>query len=374
MKPNLGQNLDDRSGPGLAPGLFRALCAALVCCSLCLLPGRAPAAGAQDGAGNGADGGAALLHALWTPEQLAGTPGERRQGPTTPPDDSPPSPEWPRAALPPLPASESGADAATVRRVELPPDKRLVALTFDLCELADRASGYDGEVVDLLRREGTPATFFLGGRWMRSHPERTMQLMADPLFAFGNHAWTHGNMAVLDAEKRREQLLWTQAEYETLRERLAARAKAAGFSAAAVPAPAELTVFRPPYGRCSADSMAETAKLGLRTVTWDVVTAEMDKDAAAAARDVAERARSGSIILMHANGVPPHTARILADLLPLLRARGLTPVTLPELLSAGTPELSRQCYFNHPGDNLSLDKHYGDGTRHPLHAKKAPRH
>ena len=43
----------------------------------------------------------------------------------------------------------------SIRGVELPPDKKLIALTFDLCEENGYVSGYDGRIVDLLRAQGS---------------------------------------------------------------------------------------------------------------------------------------------------------------------------------------------------------------------------
>src|SRR5262245_45005515 len=48
-----------------------------------------------------------------------------------------------------------------VRRVSLPPGKKLVALTFDLCEQRFEVAGYQGGIVDILRRNGIKATFFV---------------------------------------------------------------------------------------------------------------------------------------------------------------------------------------------------------------------
>ena len=118
--------------------------------------------------------------------------------------------------------------AKSIRRVQPRSGERLVALTFDLCERADQISGYDGAVVDFLRREHVPATFFAGGKWMRTHAERAMQLMADPLFELGNHAWTHGNLRVLEGQKAENQIAWAQQEYALLRDALVRRAVAAG--------------------------------------------------------------------------------------------------------------------------------------------------
>ena len=75
------------------------------------------------------------------------------------------------------------------------------------------------------------ATFFAGGKWMRSHPEKTLQLMAEPLFEIGNHSWNHRNFRKLDKKEAEDQVLWTQAQYELLWEELQKRAS---FDATAV--------------------------------------------------------------------------------------------------------------------------------------------
>ncbi|MEG2005772.1 MAG: polysaccharide deacetylase family protein, partial [Bilophila sp.] len=116
---------------------------------------------------------------------------------------APPDRLTPRLVLPPLSEEEEG----TIRRVELANADKVVALTFDLCELVVSTSGYDAGIVDFLREKQLPATFFVGGKWMRTHAERTMQLMLDPKFELGNHAWTHGNLGIMAEPARRDQIL-----------------------------------------------------------------------------------------------------------------------------------------------------------------------
>ena len=93
---------------------------------------------------------------------------EKKSGKRHEPDRTPPATTG-APALPPLPDRLTGS----IRRVETAGAK-LVALTFDLCELSDQTAGYDGEVVDALRAAKAKATFFAGGKWMRSHPKRAM--------------------------------------------------------------------------------------------------------------------------------------------------------------------------------------------------------
>jgi len=152
---------------------------------------------------------------LWTAQELAAAPIERKAGRLAAPDLTPPARTVPLAALAPLPPERRGS----IRRVDTGGEK-LVALTFDLCELSDQRAGYDGGIVDYLRAEGVPATFFASGKWLRSHPERSLQLLGDPLYEVGSHAWTHGNFGVLPPERMREEVhalsmrALTPAEYE----------------------------------------------------------------------------------------------------------------------------------------------------------------
>jgi peptidoglycan-N-acetylglucosamine deacetylase len=44
--------------------------------------------------------------------------------------------------------------SSSIRSVALPLGKKLIALTFDLCEAAGDVSGYDGRIIDLLRAQG----------------------------------------------------------------------------------------------------------------------------------------------------------------------------------------------------------------------------
>src|SRR6185369_10560821 len=117
-------------------------------------------------------------------------------------------------------AAPEGAPGA-VRRVELPAGRKLIALTFDLCEQPGEIAGYDGAIIDYLRREGVKATFFAGGKWMRSHEARTQQLMGDPLFEIGNHSEAHRNLRLLTGAKLTAEVAGPQRAYEAIRAKLA---------------------------------------------------------------------------------------------------------------------------------------------------------
>jgi len=140
----------------------------------------------------------------------------------------------------------------SIRRVEPRDGIKVIALTFDLCESAIEKSGYDAEIVNYLRENSVKATFFAGGKWMLSHPDKTMQLVADPLFEIGNHSWSHANFRMIDSDRMDAHILWTQVQYELLWESLLERVIAKQIDPSEMnKIPRTPLVFRFPYGACS---------------------------------------------------------------------------------------------------------------------------
>lgn len=268
-----------------------------------------------------------------------------------PNDSAPPERTSPLRTLAPI-----SSDEGVIRRVRLPEGVKAVALTFDMCELDTTTTGCDMDVINFLREKRIPATLFMGGKWMRTHSRRVKQIMTDSIFELGNHNWSHGNCALLSREGLEAQILWTQAEYELLREE-------AGVS----DAPESMTLFRLPYGRNSEAALRTIAGLGLRVVQWDVAAEAGDNSRPERARRNASRVaamtKSGSILLFHANLVPKGTVNLLREVVRLLEGEGYEFVKVSELLSMGEAETVRDGYFSRPKDNYALDKKFGvDGT------------
>jgi len=318
-------------------------------------------------------GSQALLHGLWTERELAGSPADHAVSRpyAVPADSSPPEKTVPRVQFPPLSPPLQGV----IRRVAPRDEEKIVALTFDLCERASNRSGYRTEIINFLRRKRIPATFFAGGKWLRSHPQKAMQLIADPLFEIGNHSWTHANLALMDEGEIRDQILWTQAQYEILRDRLAARAGAAGLGGEMSRVPEAMRLFRLPYGRNRAATLKSLNPLGLPVIQWDVLGEPNDLTwpAAKIAAQVLSRVRPGSIILMHANAVPKKTQEVLPLVAAALLRDGWRFVTVSQLLESGPAETVVEGFFAKPGDNLIYDRGFpGKGTLHPIPKKAKP--
>jgi peptidoglycan/xylan/chitin deacetylase (PgdA/CDA1 family) len=282
----------------------------------------------------------------WTPAALAGTEAELKHVHSRRSLDLGPLKQATLPPATPIPPKLRGS----VRSVTLPPDQKLIALTFDLCEESGYVSGYDGRIVDLLRAQGIKATFFASGKWMETHEERTAQLLADPNFEIGSHGLRHLDMAKLSGDTLKDEIVLTEAAYVRARKSLLARQCGAPAEADRQ-LPERTSLLRFPYGSCNAASLAAAADHGQLAIQWDLVTGDPDprRSAKAIAETILTKVHPGAIIVAHANGRGRHTAEALALAIPKLKEEGYDFVTVSELLAAGKPVIAANCYLNRPG-------------------------
>ena len=298
-----------------------------------------------------------LLHSLWFEKQLAGSDSDLARMTLPEPDLLPPLRTQPLRTFPPVPASLQ----QIITHVNPEGGRKVMALTFDLCERAPHLAGYQKDIVNYLRSHNIKATFFAGGKWMRSHPDKAMQLMADPLFEVGNHAWTHGNFALMDETEVREQIDWTQAQYELLYEELGMRAKKTGMGREMDKVQPSLRVMRLPYGRNNEHTADILAAMGLPMIQWSTEGEqdELERTVDELVKWNLKKLKPGTIILMHANAVPKKTHKLVPQLVPELIKQGYEFVTVSELLKTGPVVTVTDGYFDKPGDNLYVDPLFG---------------
>jgi len=188
-----------------------------------------------------------------------------------------------------------------------------VAITFD--------DGPNGEttlaIARILEDHGARGTFFEVGKAVVKQPEVSRTLLAAG-HVVGNHSYYHDAWRYLDPR------------YPELDRTQTAIASNAGVCPA---------LFRPPHGTHTPLMSAVVEDHGMRLITWDVSARDwVEDDAARLARNVLEKVRPGSIILLHdgIDGIPGADRSVVVDALPLildgLVAKGLKPVTLDQLL------------------------------------------
>jgi peptidoglycan/xylan/chitin deacetylase (PgdA/CDA1 family) len=163
-----------------------------------------------------------------------------------------------------------------------------------------------------LDRAGARATFFLIGEFVERHPGLARRIQENG-HEIANHSFSHRRMIGRSGS-------WYDEEIE----RIAAALRRVGDSGP--------LLFRPPFGKKLFGLPLAAERQGHRLIMWDV--AEPDTgDPRLYAAHIVERARPGSIILMH---VMYRNNRVGREALPLvldgLKRRGLRVVTVSELL------------------------------------------
>jgi peptidoglycan-N-acetylglucosamine deacetylase len=206
-----------------------------------------------------------------------------------------------------------------VHRVDAPDS--VVALTFDDGPTPDATL----RVLSDLAGEDVRATFFLNGSSMAEHPAATRALVAAG-HEIGNHSYSHPVMLGLSLER---------IEYEI--ERTDQLIREAGYVGP--------IHFRSPYGKKLVALPLYLSRTGRTNVLWDVepeTDPEVGRDSALIVRNVLERVRPGSIILLHVMTRTREPSRAaVSEIVRELHGRGYRFVTVSELLGVqgGAPAL-----------------------------------
>ncbi|MET9730778.1 polysaccharide deacetylase family protein [Streptomyces sp. NPDC006458] len=193
---------------------------------------------------------------------------------------------------------------------------RCIALTFDA-----GPSENSPRLLDILKREGVPATFFLlGKRHIDTYPE-LVRRMADEGHETASHTWDHRILTELKPDEIREELKRPTEEIARLTGRTP-------------------TLMRPPQGRTN-DTVHEICReLGLAEVLWSVTAKDYTTDDPALIRQrVLDQSSRDCIILLH--DLYPGTVPAVPGIIKALKERGYVFVTVPQLLAPGKAEPGR---------------------------------
>ena len=189
--------------------------------------------------------------------------------------------------------------------------QRRVALTFD--DGPDPRS--TPALLDLLRAENVPATFFCIGRNVSAHPQIVARI-AQEGHLLGNHTYTHSNATnCFGVARLTEEMSRTQSAMQ----------QAAGV----LPA-----YFRPPMGLSNPRVFKAAAALGLEVVGWTARGIDTQiRDSNRVVQRILRGVRPGAIILLHDGNIPPERLMTTVKLLlAKLREQGYQFARLDQLL------------------------------------------
>lgn len=194
-----------------------------------------------------------------------------------------------------------------------PSAKREIALTFD--DAPDEH--FTPQILDVLKKEGVTATFFVVGNRVEAHPD-IMKRMVEEGHRLGNHSYNHPNLPKLSDAEFRDQINKTD---ELIKQYT-------GY----IP-----NIVRPPYGNVSEEQIQWLASHGKKIVNWDVDSLDWKGLSAEEVKtNVLAHVHPGAIILQHSAGGKGEdltgTVQALPDIINKLRGDGVKLVTIPELL------------------------------------------
>ena len=182
------------------------------------------------------------------------------------------------------------------------PKDNNIYLTFDL----GYENGYTEKILDVLKDKDAKGVFFATLSYCKSNPHIVKRII-DEGHVLGNHSVNHLSMPTLSLDRM---------EYEIM-EMHNYIYSSYGYT---------MTLFRPPMGEFSVQSLALTQSLGYKTVHWsfayyDYDTANQPEHSAALTK-VTGAAHGGAIYLLHA--VSATNTAILPQVIDSFRASGYT--------------------------------------------------
>ena len=186
-------------------------------------------------------------------------------------------------------------------------EDKYISITFDCAWGTDHTDG----ILEALAGQNVRATFFMVQFWTEKYPDYVKKI-SDAGNEIGTHSKTHSYMSKLSASQISAELESSSAAIEAVTGK-------------------KVDLFRAPYGDYDDELVKTAEKDGYYTIQWDVDSLDWkDLSANEIVTRVTSRVKSGSVILMHNNGL--HTAEAVPVILQTLKERGYTFVPVGELI------------------------------------------
>lgn len=225
----------------------------------------------------------------------------------------PPTPQPPPAAPLPSPAATAASPQPKVTYSQCSVEGSYVAITFDDGPSPENTP----RLLDLLKKRGLRATFFVVGQCAVEYPDIMKRIAAEG-HEIANHSWSHPLLSKLGEAAVTEQL---QRTHDAIQQTAGVTAK----------------VMRPPYGGFTANQRVWAhKKWGYKIILWDVDPLDWKvRNAGHVESEILKRTVNGSIILAH--DIHKSTVDAMPGTLDGLLARGHKFVTVSELLAMDRP-------------------------------------
>ncbi|MDE6597577.1 MAG: polysaccharide deacetylase family protein [Clostridia bacterium] len=186
-------------------------------------------------------------------------------------------------------------------------EDKVVSISFDCAWGVD----YTDEILNALRVSNVHATWFMVEFWAEKYPEYVKKI-DEAGHEIGTHSSTHSYMSKQNSEEIKLELSTSSEAIHSITGK-------------------KVELFRPPYGDYDNELIKTASELGYYTIQWDTDSLDWkDLSATDIAMRVINGVQSGSIILMHNNGL--HTAEAVPIILETLKNKGYSFVPVGELI------------------------------------------
>lgn len=166
--------------------------------------------------------------------------------------------------------------------------EKKVALTFNVVW----GEEYVPQILDVLRKNDVPATFFIGGQWAEDFPNLTKQI-AQNGYEIGNHGYSHPHPDNISHFANLEEIKKTETAIES----------SCGI---------KTQLFAPPYGERGEAVLKAAEDAGYHTILWSVDTIDWQRpEPSVIVKRVVEKIHNGAIVLMHPTAPTVHALPVI---------------------------------------------------------------
>lgn len=185
-----------------------------------------------------------------------------------------------------------------------------VALTFNISWGQEQVY----PILETLKKQNVKATFFVSGEWAERHPEILEQIKKDK-HELGMMGYRYKSYLKQDITQVRKDLLYAREVFRKL-----------GYP--------DMKLLRTPSGHFNKEVLALAEKLRFTVVQWNVNPEDWKNPGTEAiVKDVMKNTSGGSIVVLHASDSVKQTDEALQTVIPQLKRKGYSFVSISEMIS-----------------------------------------
>ena len=195
-------------------------------------------------------------------------------------------------------------------------DEPNIALTFNISWGEERVH----DILEKLSEEEVQATFFLSGEWAERHPT-IVEKITEGSHEIGMLGYRYKSYLDQEIEEVRRDLFLAQEVFEKL-----------GLE--------DISLLRAPSGQFNEEIVELAQSMGLEVVHWNVNPNDWENPGTEHIVDtVMESTSNGDILLLHASDSVKQTAGALETILPGLKNKGFSFVSISTLISEANTDI-----------------------------------